>query len=431
LMISFDDDLSDFRRDEPSEDIFGPPSSSSSKLASLFEDDSVAAPVESKPALKPTTSQPRPSTLFSSVVHIFVPDPATAEYTSFGRGGVALISLPDTKTLLLYTASKAVLTQLPILPSISLSVSHPYVYFTALDGKKWSIAFDNDIQLWRILAWYLLLTESTTVFDLSAGVETASIVEEGDALLVGLTSFTANGEELKLTEESDVKLRLSSRKHKHDWEKHLTGLRKGAIRMAYSSATVTLLTIKKVRRQRESDSEPRTVESSDLPKDTVSEDTVSTITVHDTVSEPATESMPDESIAPETTVPHATVLARMAKLGKPMLGLAELSTVIPPTIDTPPTVSSSHIEPASAIAIDEATVAQGPATVAQSIDPLPQQPSYADFHRVIGLEMDRLQIRLEASFSRMLQESLGPIRDQLSRLEENQERILQKLQTTP
>ncbi|KAF8366551.1 hypothetical protein PRIPAC_84380 [Pristionchus pacificus] len=420
-MISFDDDLSDFRREDPSEDICGPPSSSSSKLASLFEDDSAAAPVESKPAPKPTSSHPRPSTLFSSVVHIFVPDPTTTGYSSFGRGGVALISTKDTKTLLLYTATKSVLTQLPLSSSFPLSLAHPYLYFTAVDGKKWSIVFDDDEQLRKMLAWYLLITQSsTTVFDLTAGVSSAPVIDEGDALLIGVAVYSVDGLTLKITEEPDVKLRLSSKKHKHEWEKHLLGLKKGSLRMIYST-TVILLTVKKVR-QRESDSEPRT-DGSEPPKDTVPEP----------VQEPVVEPI---STVEESITPESTVLQRMAKLGKPMLGLADLTTVSSAIIDPPPTVSSPPEEeedpspPApieSTVPQESTTLIDPPATVSQPTVP---PPSYADFHRVVGLEMDRLQIRLESSFSRMLQESLGPIRDQISRLEQRQEEILQKVQTS-
>lgn len=89
----------------------------------------------------------------------------------------------------------------------------------------------------------------------------------------------------------------------------------------------------------------------------------------------------------------------MAKLGKPMLGLADLTTVSSAIIDPPPTVSSPPEEeedpspPApieSTVPQESTTLIDPPATVSQPTVP---PPSYADFHRVVGLEMDRLQVR--------------------------------------
>lgn len=74
--------------------------------------------------------------------------------------------------------------------------------------------------------------------------------------------------------------------------------------------------------------------------------------------------------------------------------------------------------------------------------PVPMPREYPVFHRVIGTEMDRLEIRLEASVQRMIDRALEPLRGdvgrgggagktrlfQLQRLLTNQEKILAELQ---
>ncbi|GMT27520.1 hypothetical protein PFISCL1PPCAC_18817, partial [Pristionchus fissidentatus] len=353
------------------------------------------------------------STLFSSVVHIFVPATDSSVYTSFGRGGVALISRSDTKTLLLYTATKSILAQLPISASFPITLTHPYLYFTAVDGKRWSIVFDDDELLKKLLAWYLSITGLvSSVFDVSVGVTSSPQIEEGNALLIGISIYSIDGNDIKIREEPDVKLRLSSKRHKYEWERHLFELRKSATRMISSSSTVILITVKKVR-QRETESENRDIEPA-----------------KDTVSNPVSDPLPDPTtVSDDSTSSDNNILQRTAKLGKPMLGLAEIipATVslsaVDPSLERTEDAESKDFDLMQAVVTEESTVVQSTADQPATVP----QPSYADFHRVVGLEMDRLQIRLESSFSRMIQESLAPIKDQLLRLEARQDEILQLL----
>ncbi|CAJ0566130.1 unnamed protein product, partial [Mesorhabditis spiculigera] len=246
-------------------------------------------------------------------------------------------------------------------------------------------------------------------------------IDIGDSVLLEVTQFTEEaGELLKTSEEQRIRVREKSGNFQRILA-HTLGLKKGAQIFVTPNPGEALLIV--VKKHKKANDDTRSTLDAGSEKDRSV--TPSSEIVESTV-------VAEEEITGKISPAKNSVLERMAKLGQPILGMAPLQ---PPKLDLPEVkpepveqrasdfqdeareeeaeVAPAAAEPQPAVKPDVPIAETSQETGQRTFNETPPLLTYEMLHRVIGVEMDRLEGRLERRFMGILERING----RLARLE--------------
>ncbi|EYC45350.1 hypothetical protein Y032_0431g1324 [Ancylostoma ceylanicum] len=409
----------------------------SSRLANIFGDDpspsstSVSRIASAETKKSPT---PPPATIFSSVVDLYLPESSSAAISKActGRVGMAVVRNSGKSDLLIfYNANKETILVVPLGPcNISEIKKSQKFLVIASAARRFALQCTSTDDEHKLIAVLMILCSIDNV-DIETGIDDE--VQNGSVIRYEATCLTLDGTIKACPEES--KLRVSA--NGEPWVMRLLGMRKSAKRMVRKDEkSVLLVHVRKIKSSTKK-------QDNSIPASTVS-----------VQGRPAAEESGDmeaeNDSSREQQSDHENLRRRMASIGMSILPADSV-----PMSENFPSRSGSHspqpdisenTEPSSELS---APTEQGEASPEESTATLrgeeqkkeQEQPGlvranapieslghFIALQRIVGTEIDRLEIRLEAALERMVDRHMNSFREEMRELKERQELLLKKIE---
>ncbi|PAV62609.1 hypothetical protein WR25_26437 [Diploscapter pachys] len=396
------------------------------RLAGIFESESGSKPSKNSENVE----KPIQQTIFASSGEILVDPKDGPELDFSGKAGIAIIVNPakETSILLIYDANKK--------PLYTLSLSErPLANYTETrsDGFKWlviSVIVPTFMEVhirptssdlfWHFVALINLCQNMPFEMDVNLGDQENHVVTKDDGALCDIQKYTMENGKLQFDQAPEsIKVNLSK---KSKFRPLILGMRKNDKKLCHVEPNlVCFIEVKKVK-SRIHHSETANIEPTNS-ESKVDEPHIEENAIQNPETQPEISSA-EISMVEET--PGQSLVERMAKIGTAILPMPGIRrTVSPierskspdqiPSTNEPETVASVQVQESRGklVTLEKPSIGQNPI----------QNPDYEAFHRVVGVEMDRLEIRLNATLERLL----TPIRNEMAELRSRQNRILEAL----
>ncbi|CAJ0944408.1 unnamed protein product, partial [Mesorhabditis belari] len=357
-------------------------------------------------------------TVFSTSAHSFLMRNDSEEFEPYLMIGLAGILQQNVLRLILYTPDKKSIHQVALQrmmttdDSSQISFAFPYVYFrNGTNFKQMSIIFSQTQidEYLEFLIWFLIFTNETKSFQIDLG-NGEFLIEIGDSVLVEVKHFTVEDACLKKTSE-ETKFRIRENSPKFENFQHLIGLRKGAtVVLRTQSGEIVVL---RVRKHKKASDESKSLQEPSEAKDLSETPEPTPVESHEN-SEPRELDNGNVEVG-EAKELKPSVLERMARLGQPVLGMRNLIGKDELRSKNESTnreeeeeenekisiVSSSKIELEEVKDLRDCEAEKAEKAETRETFERNERSLLNDYelvHRVIGVEMDRLEGRLEKRF---------------------------------
>ncbi|RCN53064.1 hypothetical protein ANCCAN_00613 [Ancylostoma caninum] len=410
----------------------------SSRLANIFGEDasssssSVSTNVSSETKKSPS---PQPATIFSSVVDLYLPESSSTSISkaATGRVGMAVVrSSGKSDLLIFYNANKETILLVPLGPgSISEIKKTEKFLVIASSSRRFALQFTSSDDEHKLIAVLMILCSIDSV-DIEAGSDDE--VHNGSVIRYEATSFIFDGT-IKACNEEQSKMRVSASGEL--WVMRLLGMRKSAKRMVRKDEnSVFLVHVRKIKSSTKK--QDNSISASTAPmQGQPAADESNDVEVENDLSK---EQQPD----------HEDLRRRMASIGLSILPTDSLpmSEDFPSRSGaySPQPDISENVEPSSKVSTSreqgEASPEGSAATLrGEELKKEQEQPrlvrtnasvgpldNFLALQRIIGTEIDRLEIRLEAALERMVDRHMNTLREEMRQLKERQELLLKKIE---
>ncbi|KAK5973858.1 hypothetical protein GCK32_004109 [Trichostrongylus colubriformis] len=341
----------------------------SSRLASLFAEDSSICNPTSAPMDSNTNSRTRKqegvtlSTIFSTAVFLYLHD--NGQFVSKGRAGMAVVRSATSDILIFYNPSKEAILCVPLGENKIAKIEKRQKYcVVSSTSKTFSFICLNGNDEAKVIAILMILCAiESTVLEEGGDDE----VKMGSSILCDSTTFTFDGSTIEALHERDSKFRLTTK----------------------SNPRVLLLIGMK--------RNGKCMESAD-----------------------------------ELTLQH-----RMALIGQPVLPILDIHAntnvthsehrlCSPPSKTGEPSCNSRDDPENSTVATSHCLEVSDISCVADNGKKVSDDNTV--LHRIVGLEIDRLEIRLEAAMERMVERCFQAVTEEIRNVKDVQRTILDKLE---
>ncbi|KAL6729520.1 hypothetical protein Aduo_000567 [Ancylostoma duodenale] len=410
----------------------------SSRLANIFGEDSspsstsVSSNVPSETKKSPS---PAPATIFSSVVDLYLPETSSASISkaATGRVGMAVVRNSGKSDLLIfYNANKETILVVPLAPGNIREIKKTQKFLVvASASRRFALQFSSSDDEHRFIAVLMILCSIDSV-DIETGSDDE--VHNGSVIRYEATSFTLDGT-IKTCPEEQSKMRVSA--SGEPWVKRLLGMKKSAKRLVRKDEKSVLLV------------HVRKIKSSTKKQD----NSISTSTTPMQGRPAADESVDvdvESNLSKEQQSDHENLRRRMASIGMSILPTDSLpmseNFLSRSGANSPQPDISEDVEPSSELSAQseqrEASPERSAATLrSEELKKEQEQPSlvrtsaptesldnFLALQRIVGTEIDRLEIRLEAALERMVDRHMNSLREEMRELKERQELLLTKIE---
>lgn len=384
----------------------------SSRLEALFAEDSAIASTSSfldestSPGCVKKGEAASSSTIFSSAVFLYLFE--KDQYVQKGRVGVAIVMSTASNILVFYNSNKETVLCIPLGEGkISRIVRQQNYCVVTSPARTFSFVCLVDGDETKLIALLMILCRLDCAV-LEEG--TSDEVKIGSSILYDATTYAFDGSLVEASIEEDSKLRVSSKSEA--WVLGLIGMKRSTrCVLRINDKTAALIHIKKVKN---STSKKKSVEpvAESLGRESPEERSTSE----------SFEAHADKEDCKEKTPDEHTLLQRIASIGQPVLpGFKEDMDLVRKSAASPADEQAAPSSPPEATDTEAQSQEAGVPKLREkglnisNEQPCPAPCDYSALHRIVGVEIDRLEIRLGAALERMLAQHMASVMKEVSK----------------
>ncbi|CAJ0593344.1 unnamed protein product [Cylicocyclus nassatus] len=392
----------------------------SNRLANIFAEEATSTQFALEQRASPEKRRSLDSsstTLFSAVVNLYLRDSPTTPFVPKGRVGAAVIRNSTLDLLVFYTANKKALLVVSLgSGKIAKIEKDQRCRLVVSASTSFAITFVKSEDECKLTALLMLLCCINRVdLEEGSGIE----VYIGSSVLYEVTPLIYDGASIKICADEQSKLRLSPKSE--PWVLQTVGMKKSGKRLLRKDdKSVVLIHVKKIKQHRAADDSSAASLVSVTQRLTVNEN-------FDEPKEQRREILPQRASLEKVVLPDEILLASETLSSKS-------GSISPPPVklSSEPT---AYAEPSVSCEIEDDRPERS--SLRQTMKEQQQGQAGAvslsadgilNVQKIIGAEIDRLEIRLVAALERMVDRQMSSLRGEMQEIKERQETLLKKLE---